>query len=103
MKLENFGNKAVALTAIIGVLALVWTGIKLFDSTYARAEKLDYTIERLEQEIQADNELQEQRRLEQIQERIWQLERRYQDAVMPPSVLEEYQRLKFKLEQKRKK
>lgn len=74
------------IAIIVGMLTIVGS-LYAFDKHYAKAERLEMVELRLSQKILQD-------RADWIQERIYRLEDRYVDRIMPQSVIEEYRRLK---------
>jgi hypothetical protein len=79
------GSAAAAVTALYG-------GGTWVDDRYAHQDDVVLIDMRLEQSIQLDA-------LKETRARLYQLEDRYKDSPMPPSVQEEYRQLKNDLEQ----
>ena len=91
------GEKEIGVKKLSRILGIAISATVLFgigwkvDSYYAKAAKLQLVEMRLDQKIKSDKR-------DFIQRRLWQLEDRYRDRIMPPSVREEYRRLKMDLQ-----
>lgn len=78
------------ISLIIGILIGLGTlaaGIISVDCYFAKASELEMVALRLDQKIRQD-------RCDWMQQRIWQLEDRYQVMPMPDAVKQEYRKLK---------
>ena len=74
---------AIALLALVSML---FGGYFYVDSRYALAGDVKNLSERLENKIIED-------KLSNIQQRIWKIDDRYEEKIMPDSVKEEYRQL----------
>lgn len=77
---------SLILGIVLGISTLVGSAIGV-NEYFAKAADVELIAMRLEQKIAQD-------RCDWIQQRIWQLEDRFNGADMPPSVREEYRKLK---------
>jgi len=83
MKLAKILGLIVAAVAVVSSLFAL-------DGRFAKSKDVVQLSKRLELKIVQD-------RADYVQQRLWQIEDRYKDAPMPPTVLEEYRCLKCEL------
>lgn len=111
-------DKVAVVVGILAILGSFWAGVKYVDSRYALAQEVKKDLheikEKQEKEVQEIRKRQEQesKRLDykilsdqytEIDKRIYQIEQRYENKKMPETVKEEYNALKKRNLDKKKK
>ena len=92
MSMTAIASTVVSIGAMIG---MTYTGGTWIENHYAHKEDVILIELRLDQKIQLD-------RIQQVQQRLWQIEDRYREALQQPehhAVFEEYRKLKVELEE----
>lgn len=85
---------ASGIVSLAAVITSVYSGMTWVDDRYANKDDVQLIELRLEQKIQQD-------RVQQIQQRLWQIEDRYRDKLQRPEnqdAYSEYRKLKDELE-----
>jgi len=91
MTMKVAASAVASLGAVIGTL---YSGMQWVDNRFANKDDMHLIELRLEQKIQQD-------RVQQIQQRIWQIEDRYREKLQRPEnqdAYDEYRKLKSELE-----
>lgn len=80
------GKLLGALVSVVTLIGFAFGAYFFIENNYAKAEEVQKIEQRLEYKIKSDQR-------KEIQQRLWQLEDRYEKKSMPETTKEEYRKL----------